>query len=130
MNSLLFATNTASQALTNGQTLSFGQPVRRYGKNIQLSGGNVVINGEGYYPMIASVTLTAGAAGTYTVQLYENGVAIPGAKASGVAAANAVISFAVPGVVRIKCCEEKIITAVVSGGDSTVTNADIVVTKA
>lgn len=130
MNSLLFATNTASQALTNGQTLSFGQPVRRYGKNIQLSGGNVIISGEGYYPMIAGVTFTSSDAGVYTVQLFENGVPITGAKASLTVAANVIVAVAIPATVRIKCCEEKTITASVSGADSTVTNADIVVTKA
>lgn len=130
MNALLFATNTATQALTDGQAVNFGQPVRRYGKNIQLSGGNVVVNGEGYYPMIAALSFEAGAAATYTVQLYENGVAIPGARELIEAASGVIVSATVPGVVRIKCCEEKVITATISGGAATVENADIIVTKA
>ena len=131
MNALLYAANTSSQVLTAGQNINFGLPVRRYGKNIQISGGNnITINGEGYYPIDANVTFQAGANGTAVLQVYENGVAIPGATASIQTAANTVYSLEVPTVVRIRCCEEKVITAAITGIGTTTTNAAIRIEKA
>lgn len=129
MNCLLYATNTSPQTLTDGQLINFGTPVRRYGKAIQVSGGNVTVNTEGYYPAIANVTFTPSANGTATLQLYENGVAIPGAKASIGVAANVTYSLVVPTAVRTKCCCEKSISAAIVGVDSSVSNASILVGK-
>lgn len=130
MNSLLYAANTIAQTLTAGQYIGFGVPVRRYGRNIQMSGGNVTIDGEGYYPIIANVTGIAAAAGIVSVQLYENGVPIPGAIASATVAADDTFAVAIPTAVRIKCCEEKVVTAQLLTVGAEITNASILVEKA
>ena len=131
MNSLLYAANEGTQTLADGQNISFGTPVRRFGKNLNLSGGNVVANGEGYYPVDANVTFRAGATGDATLQIYENGVAIPGANAkTTVSSTSAFNSLVVPTAFRIKCCEEKTITASIKGVAATVSNAGIRVMKA
>lgn len=131
MNSLLYAANTGSQTLGDGQNINFGTPVRRFGRNLNISGGNVLANGEGYYPVHANVSFRAGAAGTATLQLYENGVAIPGANASAtVTSTTALQSLYVPTAFKIKCCEEKTITGAITGVAATVSNAGILVEKA
>lgn len=130
MNALLYSANTTTQALTAGQTIGFGTPVRRYGRNIQLSGGNIAIHGEGYYPMVANFTGVAGAAGIVGIQLYEDGAAIPGATSSVTVGANGTFTLAIPATIKIRCCEEKIITAELIAVDANITNASILVGKA
>lgn len=130
MNALLYSANTGSQVLTSGQTINFGTPIRRYGKHINISGGNVTVVGDGYYPMQASVTFTANGAGIATLQLFENGAPIPGATVSKTVGDGSVYSLEFPAVVKIRCCEEKTITAAVFNVPVTVSNAAILVEKA
>lgn len=101
-------TSPATLTLTEQQpaaTLALGTVNRRFGRNIQLSGNGILIDGEGYYDVDASVTVTPAAAGTYTVQLYKDGVAVPGATQSITAVADAAIAFNIPALVRLQCCD-------------------------
>ena len=109
-NSAIYVENTspASLILTEQQpsaTLALGTVNRRFGRNIQLSGNGILIDGAGYYDVDASVTVTPAAAGIYTVQLYKDGVAVPGALQSVTAVADAAISFNIPALVRLQCCD-------------------------
>lgn len=130
MKALLLSANTMTQALEDRQIINFGAPVRRYGKNLNVSGGNVVANGEGYYTVDASITATSVLGGIATLQLYANGVPIPGANASTTVTATDTFSLTVPTAFRIKCCEEVIITANILNLDTVVSNASIRVVKA
>lgn len=130
MTALLYSVNAMPQILNAGQTINLGMPIRRYGKNLQISGGNVAVNGEGYYPMIVNITGVAAAAGVVGVQLYENGVEIPGAISSTTVAANDTFSLTVPTAIKIKCCEEKIITAGLLTVGATISNASVLSMKA
>lgn len=129
MNALLYATNTNAQTLTANQSVNFGAPVRRYGRNINMLGGSVTVNGEGYYTVFANVTFEPIAAGTATLQIYENGIAIPGANETITVTANDNYSLSIPAAIRIKCCEEKVITASFNVAGSAV-NASVLVEKA
>ena len=107
--SLLYVTNTSPVTLTltaqqPSVTLELGTVRRRFGRNIQLSGNGILLEGEGYYKPDVTVTLTAATAGVYTVQLYQDGVAVPGAMQSVTAAADDVISFSFPSAARLQCC--------------------------
>ena len=127
---LLYAANTSTQAyVATGTVINFGNVVRRYGSNINLSGGNISVNGSGYYNIDAHFTFN-GAAGTATIQLYKDGVAIPGAVATQVESATGTYAVTIPAVIREVCCCESTITAVISGVAGNVTNAAIVVEKA
>lgn len=130
MRSLLYAVNTQTQTLTAGQSINFGVPIRRYGKNINTSGVGILISGEGYYPLMANVTGEASGAGIVSVQVYENGVAIPGAVGSATVASGDTFAIAVPCATRIKCCEEKVITAEILTVGAEISNASILVEKA
>lgn len=125
---LIYSTNTSTQVLANGGVINFGTPVRRYGNNLYISDGNVVARGDGYYTGIANVSFTA-TAGTATVQVFKDGVAIPGAKATITTEATTNYQASVPFVIRQRCCVESSITVSISGVTPTVSNASIEVVK-
>lgn len=125
---LIFANNSTSQTLANGDVVSFGVPVRRYGSNLYMVGGNVVARGDGYYNADANISFTA-TAGTATIQAFKDGVAIPGAVATITTAASTSYQVSIPFVIRQRCCVESTITVKISGVTPTVSNASIVVEK-
>ena len=57
--------------------IPLGSLIRRYGCDVALNGNAVNITGTGYYDVDASVTVTSTAAGTVTITLYKDGVAVP-----------------------------------------------------
>ena len=86
-------------------TLELGTTVRRFGRNLQLSGNGILVDGEGYYDVSANVVATPEATGDYTVTLLKDGVTIPGATQTITAsAAGAVIAFNIPALIRLQCC--------------------------
>lgn len=126
--SILYAANTTPQDVSIGGTVNFGSPVRRYGQNITMSGGNIVTNGAGYYKADAHITFT-GAAGTTVITMYENGMPIPGAISTRTTAAATEYTVTIPFVTRNKCCIDKTISMVVTGAAITDAIASIVVEK-
>ena len=129
--STIYASNTLTQDfVATGTTIDFGSIVRRYGNNTAMSGGNVVVDGVGYYSVDTNVTFSADAVGTALIQLYKDGLAIPGAKASVTTAADTIYAISIPSIIRQTCCcNEGTISAIISGVAGTITNASIVVEK-
>lgn len=127
--SALYAANTTAQTLTAGNTVNFGTIVRKYGNNITIAGGNVLVQGAGYYDMDTNLTVTADGAGTGVITLYKDGAAIPGASVSFTAASGSIYAFTIPAMIRQVCCAESMITAAVSGIPMTVDNAAMTVQK-
>lgn len=131
--SLAYAANTQSQVIGTGGVINFGNPVRRYGCNCNVSGGNATIKGNGYYNISAAITLLATAAGTVVVTLLKNGVAIPGAIASATLVAGNAYQLTIPAAVTREtgcgCGDASTITAVVTGVGATVNSAAITVVK-
>lgn len=86
---LIGTRNTTSQAVVTGGVVDLGSTYRRYYKKndcglttFALNGDAISIQQAGVYKITVSATFTAPAAGDITLQLYENGVAIPGALAT------------------------------------------------
>ena len=127
--SALYAANLNNQTLSSGDTISFGSIVRRFGCNTNLSGGNVVVNGTGYYDIDTNFDFAPTAAGTVTIELYKNGTKIPGAEATWSVAADVNYHISIPAIIREACWCESVITAIITGADSVVTNAAITVEK-
>ena len=123
--SLVYAVNTATQAVPVNGTISFGNVVRRYGCDTNVSGGILNVSGIGYYSIDANFEFEGTAAGTATITLYKDGVAIPGATAIRSTADATTYAVTIPTVVRQKCCCESAITVVVTGSAIDVTNATI-----
>lgn len=128
--SLLYAgNNTDVDTLATGTIIPFSNIVRRYGKNINISGGNAVVNGCGYYEGIVNITYEGSAAGTVDFTVLKDGVEVPFATVSATTATDVINSVAIPFVIKETCCKEATITVVASGAVVTVTNSAIKIVK-
>lgn len=127
--SIIYAVNSNTQTTNaTGSIVSFGSIVRRYGCNLDLSNGNVIIKGAGYYDLDTNFSITPSSTGTLTIQLFKDGTPISGAKAV-IATTGDAIAVSIPAIVRSTCECESTITAVFTGVATTVTNAAIDVIK-
>ena len=126
--SALYAAMQTPTAVAVGGVIPLGSLIRRYGCDLSLNGNAVNIVGgnqaAGYYDVDASLTVAPTAAGTVTVTLYKDGVAVPGATASATAAAaDDVVDLNIPALVRQVCCAAgSALTLVLTGAAATVNN--------
>lgn len=123
---LYAAMETPVGVAVNG-VIPLGSLIRQYGCDIRLNGNAVNLLGgkesAGYYDVDASVTLAPLTAGTVTVTLYMDGVAVPGATATADAAANTNVDLSIPALVRQGCCcVGSALTLVLTGTAATVDN--------
>lgn len=131
--SAIYAANSNSQAIAanTATVINFGQVIRAYGPNTNISGGNVTINNYGYYVGDTNFSITSAAGTTVTVQIYKDGVLIPGATATQVLGTGTTeIAVSIPFMLRSLCCVESTITAVITAtAAANVVNAAILVRK-
>ena len=121
--SALYAAMQTPTAVAVDGVIPLGSLIRRYGCDVALNGNAVNITGAGYYDVDASVTVSPAAAGTVTITLYKDGVAVPGATASETAAANGTVDISIPALVRQVCCAAgSALTLVLTGAAATVNN--------
>lgn len=122
--SLIYTAMQTPTAVTVNGIIPLGTIVRRYGCNCNLNGNGIAINGQGYYDVDVSVEAVPDAAGTVTVQLLKDGVAVPGATAAATVAAVAnTVTLAFPATVRLGCCSTgSVLTLLLTGAASTVNN--------
>lgn len=129
--SALFTANTTAAEYPAGSSVPFGAIARRFGCNADLNGSGIILRGSGYYDVSVSVTAAPTAAGTVTITLLKDGVAVPGMTASQtVAAAGSPTNLALCGLIREQCCDSSsTLTLQITGTASTVTNVAAVVEK-
>lgn len=122
--SLIYTAMQTPTAVAVNGIIPLGTIVRRYGCNCNLNGNGIAINGQGYYDVDVSVEAVPDAAGTVTVQLLKDGVAVPGATAAATVAAVAnTVTLAFPATVRLGCCSTgSVLTLLLAGAASTVNN--------
>lgn len=121
--SALYTAMQTPTAIPVDGILPLGSIIRRYGCDANLNGNAVNITNAGYYDVDVSVTVSPTAAGTVTVTLFRDGVAVPGATASAAAAAGAPVTLAFPALVRQACCASgSALTLVLTGAAATVDN--------
>lgn len=122
--SLIYTAMQTPTAVAVNGIIPLGTIVRRYGCNCNLNGNGIAINGQGYYDVDVSVEAVPDAAGTVTVQLLKDGVAVPGATAAATVAAVAnTVTLAFPATVRLGCCSTgSVLTLLLTGAASTVNN--------
>ncbi len=134
MKAAIYTVNASAQTVAAGGVLALGSIVRRFGNNrccapiINLSGNGIVLSECGYYKVDVNVTDAPTDAGAVTVQLYQDGVAVPGAVATNTAAAANATSVEVPAVVRVGCTNSTL-TAVLVDGAGSVSNVAVTVVK-
>ena len=122
--SLIYTAMQTPTAVAVNGIIPLGTIVRRYGCNCNLNGNGIAINGQGYYDVDVSVEAVPDAAGTVTIQLLKDGVAVPGATAAATVAAVAnTVTLAFPATVRLGCCSTgSVLTLLLTGAASTVNN--------
>lgn len=126
----IYVANTGAQALQIGSTISLGSIIRRFGCGVNLNGNGIVIDKQGYYDVDASITATAAAAGTVTVTLLRDGVAVPGAVASVTAAAAGTVALPITALVRQMCGNSgSTLTLQLGGTAATINNVALKVIK-
>lgn len=129
--SALYTVNNSLPTVAVNGTIPFGTIIRRFGCNINLSGTGIIMEGTGYYDVEISATVSPTAAGTVTITLLKDGVAVPGAVASETAAAagNAT-NLGISTVVRLQCCDStSTLTLVLTGTEAVINNLATVVEK-
>lgn len=128
--SAIYTANSATQAVAIGGTLALGSIIRRFGCAVNLNGNGITLSDPGYYDVDASIVVAPTAAGTVTVTLFQDGVAVPGATASATTTAAAdAVTLNIPALVRVMCNSNSILTLVLTGAASSVTNVAFVVEK-
>lgn len=126
--SALYAAMQTPSAVAVGGVIPLGSLIRRYGCDVSLNGNAVNITGgtqsAGYYDVDASLTVAPAAAGTVTVTLFKDGVAVPGATASATAAAaDDALDLNITALVRQVCCAAgSALTLVLTGAAASVEN--------
>ena len=124
MRNMIYTNNSSASAVTANSAIPLGSAVHGYGKGIRLVNNGIEIRSCGYYEVEVSVTATqTTATDTFTVQLYKDGVAIPGALAS---ATGTVIDLTIPYVIR-RGCEPSSVYTVVSTLAGTINDVSVVV---
>lgn len=126
--SLIQTVNPSSQNVALNGIISLGSVLRRFGCNCRLNGNAIEVEGQGYYTIEGTVTITPTAAGNVTVVVQENGVPIPGATATGsVTTVGNSITLPLSTTIRQGCCCESAdaITCVLTAGPGTVTNISL-----
>lgn len=128
--SAIYTANTTPTALAVGDIIPVGTTVRRYGQNIRQDGNTITVTGPGYYLVNVSATVAPTAAGTVTLTGQKDGVAVSGATAAETtAAAVASVNLSLAYIVRNTCCNSSILSYVLGGAASTVSNLAITVVK-
>lgn len=118
--SALYAINSTQQTLTGGGSVDLGNPVHGFGntgcgccqKSIDVSGNNLTLRDGGMYGIVISATVTASAAGTVTLQAFQDGVAFGVPMAVNIGAANEAASVTLNLGPRVNCGASSIITLV------------------
>ena len=81
--------------------IPFGSIIRRFGKYINLDGNSIFCYDSGYFDVNVSLTVSPTAATAITAQLYQDGVAIPGALATATPAeAEAPVTLPISTLIR------------------------------
>lgn len=128
--SAIYTANTSAQTVAVNDIIPVGTTSRRFGCNIRQDGNTITLTGPGYYLVNASATVAPTAAGTVSVTGQKDGVAVIGATAAAtttVAAESANLSLGF--IVRNVSCGSSILSFVLGGAESTVSNLAVTVTK-
>ena len=130
--SLIQVANQSSQTVANNSIISLGSVLRRFGCNCRLTGNAIEVNGAGYYTIDCAVTVEPTSAGEVSVALFNNGVQITGAIATGsTTTAGNPVTLPITTTIRQGCCCDNAdnITCVLLNGAGTVTNISLRVIK-
>lgn len=132
-----YIANATQQTLAGGGSVDLGNAIHGFGltccqKTIDVTGNNVTLRDGGYYDINVAATVTGSAAGTVTLQAYQDGAPITGATvAVNIAAANESASASLAFGVKVAHCASSTITivATTTAGDVIIGNVAMTVSK-
>lgn len=132
--SAIYTVNNTNTAITvpAGTTaqIPFGSVIRRFGPNVRLDGGSILCCDSGYFDVEISLTVSPVAATEITAQLYQDGIAIPGAFATTApAAAGDPTTLPITALVRNCGCNCSSVLTVKIDASCTINNFATVVEK-
>lgn len=121
----------ADTAITAGQNI----PINAYintNNNTEYNNGVIAIKNAGYYEIFANIVVTSVAVGDISLQMYNNGVALPEAIATATSTSTSKkITLPVHDVIRIGATvpTEHVNLSFRLSADATITNANVTVGK-
>lgn len=130
-----YVVNTTPQTITGGGAVSFGTAIHGFGctsgaRTVQVTNGNIVLAGCGYYMLIVGANVTSSAAGNVTLSVYQDGTLVA-QNSEAIAAASDPASITVPVGVKVGCGTSTLTLVVTdSAGNPTVTAVYTPVIKA
>lgn len=127
--SAIYTVNSSNPALSENSDIPVGSTVRRFGPAIKQDGNSIVLRGSGYYDCDCSVSVTPTAADPITVQLYQDGNAVPGALATVTPVAGSTVNLKIDALVRICGCDCSSVLNVRTDAAGTLVNMALVVEK-
>lgn len=131
--SALYTVNNTNTTITATTTtpaqVPFGSIIRRFGRHVNLEGGSIFCCDSGYFDADVSITMAPTAAGVVTAQLYQDGVAIPGAFASATATAGGTINLPINALVRNCGCNCNSVLTLTIDASGIINNIAAVVEK-
>lgn len=128
-NSGIYTVMNAPVAVVAGGVVPLGAIIRRFGCGIDLNGNGIAMNAAGYYDADVNLTVLPVAAGAVTATLLVDGVAYPGAVATGTpTAAGAAVNLNISALLRNVCAGMRTLTVVLDVA-ATVNNAAVTVVK-
>lgn len=129
--SAIYAVNTSTATIPDGGTYAPNTIIRRFGQGCQMGTNSIQLNGQGYYDVAVSATVTGTVAGAVTMTVYQDGAAVPGMTVTQtVKAVGDTVSFGTSGIVRVYCGRNiSTLTVVISGQAVTGNNLAVDVTK-
>ncbi|MBQ8616258.1 MAG: hypothetical protein IJ418_02215 [Clostridia bacterium] len=128
-NTGIYTVMNTPAAVAAGGTVPLGTIIRRFGCGLDLNGNGVTLLPAGYYKADVNLTVLPTAAGAITATLLVDGVAYPGAVATGTpTAAGAAVNLNIPALIRNVCAGAHTLTVVLDVA-ATVNNAAVAVVK-
>lgn len=125
---MLQAINTTSTSLTAGQLVPLTKKIQK-GCTATLDSNTVSLNARGVYEVNVNVDYVVTDEGIATLQMYNNGVAIPDSKSSETATAGATIHQSFTTLIQNTCPAIKPNLTLTESVAGTTSNVSVVVTK-
>lgn len=125
---MLQAINTTTTALTAGQLIPLTQKIRK-GCTAVLNSNTISLTSKGTYMVTVNADYTTTAAGNTTLQLLNNGVAIPDAKSTATGTAGGTVTQSFTTLVQVLCPAILPNLTLTESAAGTLVNVSVVVTK-
>ena len=125
---MLQAINTTNIALVANQLVPLTQELRK-GCNATLNSNTISLNDRGIYMVTVNADFTVTSAGDATLQLFNNGTAISGAKSTVTATDGGTVTQSFTKLIQVNCPVATTNLTLTESVAGTLINASVVVTK-